>query len=481
MADFPWQNKDDDADDALRWDSRMPWQKDPEDGEDPDGTADDDVTVETAETPRSPADVDAEVGPDEHTDDELEPDAEWFEESDDGETWMRRTADEPLRPEPDPVPEIEADEPFVPAPPPADAERTVKRASIGSRVVIFGFLGALAVAFLVGLLSNGSDGDSGSDGNGLTPEEESAAEAAMTEAAEAYMEAVAAGDAAAALALTDIDLDDEGEYSDYSLLTDEQLAASRELAPLSEIVVYDAEVDPEYSWSGAASVSLLRGEEVVELRLEMHETYDEDLPWAVSPGADRLRLSDYEFGNLTPRIGGESVRTGRSYLLFPGSYALTVDEAHVVAASEGAFAVRDGDTTVVTAPMPDDVSLRAALTNSAASAYRVAVEDALAACAASAGVHVPCVPAADAALAGDDVRAGSVERRLDDEAGYGVFVPRLDPEDRARVRVHVTWRFWVTADCEDGPECSGLEYTAYPWGEFDENGDVTIVWSDDGD
>lgn len=477
MADFPWQKKDDDSGDALRWDSRMPWQTDPDGAAG--GDAADDETSGARPSPGDPEPV-LETEPARAHD--IDPDeAEWFEETDDGETWMRRTADEPLRPEPDPLPEIEDEEPFVPAPPPADAERTVARASVASRVVIFGFLGAIVLAGLVGWLST-EPWDSGPAPHELTAEEEAAAEEAMTEGAETFLNALAAGDAEAAIAATMLGSTDATENGDRSLLTDEHLAASLAVAPISDISVSDAEVNPSRDWEGTVRTSFARDGDVIDLELSMWAArIDGVRTWVVSGAFDRIHLSDVTFGALTPRINGQEVPTGRSMIAFPGVYELTLDEPHLDADRDDLFDTTDDGTTLVTVPLPPENGLGPGFTADGESAYLAAAQEAIDTCLASRDVIPPCVDASNAALVDKGGIDGTVTRAPSDGVPFEIDSPRYDYENPQLVDRSVFWLIEAEGTCEGGDSCSGLERMMDLRAEFDENGDVTIAWREHGD
>src|SRR5690606_34710948 len=129
------------------------------------------------------------------------------------------------------------------------------------------------------------------------PTEEELAEmrTESTRAVTEYFAAIQAGDAEAALATTDIDLERDAEYYDVSFLTDEVLARSQEMAPIDDVVVGDVEIDPEYTWITNVEVSYTLDGEETNTVIQVNESYGGEYPWAIRGTMGVMRFSDALF------------------------------------------------------------------------------------------------------------------------------------------------------------------------------------------
>lgn len=141
------------------------------------------------------------------------------------------------------------------------------------------------------------------------------------EAAKGYLEALAAGDSAAALSYA------EQVPADTSLLTDEVLAASNAVTPITDIQV----VEPANDYS-PISVSYLLGDETVSTQFYASNNSG---AWKLDSVTRDLSIVDMSGIELT--INGAPVQDSR-VTLFPGSYSL-VPTNSLYAVDGGAFVI----------------------------------------------------------------------------------------------------------------------------------------------
>lgn len=141
------------------------------------------------------------------------------------------------------------------------------------------------------------------------------------DAARGYLEALAAGDSAAALSYA------EQVPADTSLLTDEVLAASNAVTPITDIQV----VEPASDYA-PISVSYLLGDETVSTQF-----YASNASGAWKLDSVTRDLSILDMNGIALTINGAPVQ-GSRVTLFPGSYSL-VPTNNLYAVDGGAFVI----------------------------------------------------------------------------------------------------------------------------------------------
>ncbi|WP_300265752.1 hypothetical protein [Microbacterium sp.] len=188
---------------------------------------------------------------------------------------------------------------------------------------------------------------------------------------EEYLTAISEGDAEAALEFIDT-------YADDSLLTDEVLAASLELAPITDIVVEESEAVEDYART-EVSASFSIGGETVEREFEVYKSAND---WVLYDGVVTTMLSNFEGLGLTvngAEPGDESVA------LFPGTYQLALGYEQ--------FAI-DSDVDTFTVVEDDDGEdfwdLYPVLTDEGAETFRSLVRAAVEECVAMKTLTTPC-------------------------------------------------------------------------------------------
>lgn len=188
---------------------------------------------------------------------------------------------------------------------------------------------------------------------------------------EEYLTALSEGDAETALALVD-------SYTDDSLLTDEVLAASLELAPITDIVVEESEAaSGEYETVVSASFAI--GGETIERDFTVWK-YSEDLK--IGDGLVSASLSNFAGLGLT--VNG--AEPGDEYTdLFPGTYelALAYEEFTVDSEADTFTVATDDDTELFYEVAP-------ILSEDGAATFRSLVRTAVEECVAMKTLTTPC-------------------------------------------------------------------------------------------
>lgn len=211
---------------------------------------------------------------------------------------------------------------------------------------------------------------------------------------------IVAGDAAAVLSHVEVD-------GDESMLTDEVLAASAEIAPITNVVVTPPGEISEYSPYADVDVTYTLGDTEVSQTYSV-EDLDEDGSWVVSD-----LLADYylyeTYDGLEILLNGSPVAS-EEFALFPGAYTFTTSTTYFTL---------DGTTTFqITEPYPtDSASFEPALTDDGVTAFRNAVSDAVDACVSSKKLKTGCGLTLDKTLSdGTVLKDGTIDRTLTSEA-----------------------------------------------------------------
>lgn len=230
---------------------------------------------------------------------------------------------------------------------------------------------------------------------------------------EEYLNALADGDAKTARNLV-------GETSSNSLLSDEVLKKSLELAPMTNISV-DKDSIQEDSYDATISATFDLGDETFTRDFSVYDSYSDG--WAIQDGLVSVSLS--AFKGLGPTLNG--VKTSESYVeMFPGVYeiGLSVD-AFTVDGDSNTFAFTD-DTTY-----SDNEDLKPVLTKEAHKTFTNLVTASLKECLALTTLSTPCGNDVDAKVVdGTTLADGDVKRTLTAEGAAELkeMEPRTDWE-----------------------------------------------------
>lgn len=246
-----------------------------------------------------------------------------------------------------------------------------------------------------------------------------------------YLDALARGDAAAALATA------ATQPADTSLLNDQVLSVSRAMAPITDVNV------PEVGDAGAVEASYRVGSERVTETFSVTEV---DGSFRLTEVVSELDVSSLRSDRLPLRVGGAEV-TGNRLTLFPGSYPVRTGNPRV-SYGEGALLV----------PMPGRVlsssDLAPTLTEEGTGAFATLVEDTLDECLTRTGPTPPGCPFEAAVNSGHEIRGEGRWVAQDDPSD--TFDPRLDATDPTRATSYLTaglvYRYRYTSEYEEGEQ-----------------------------
>lgn len=184
-----------------------------------------------------------------------------------------------------------------------------------------------------------------------------------------YLTALSAGDATTARSLVSLGLN-----SDDSLLSDEVLQDSLELAPISDIVV-----EENSSTDGSAEVpaTFMLGDREVSMTFEVHDLSDEGR--LITNGTFSAELPYLQ--GLEPTVNGASV--GRMVTVFPGRYRIDLGRQEFTLPEDTVTIAGAKDSVAVT-------QLRPELSNEGLESFRELVQDSLEECIAMTTLSTPC-------------------------------------------------------------------------------------------
>jgi hypothetical protein len=233
--------------------------------------------------------------------------------------------------------------------------------------------GAVVLLLLIvgGIFAIGSLFNRGPSGSVPTPEVGSSA-ATPAEAVEEYLQALADGDATTARTIA-------GGTSSDRLLSDEVLARSNELAPITNIEV-DAEAVPQSDYDAVVSATFDIGDHTVQRDFRVWESYPSG--WELSDGLMRMSVTTFDGLGLTMN-GVDPVEDYVSF--FPGAYEFELEmEEFRLNTEEDVFVLATDDDL---SPMYE---LRPVLTDEATEIFRDLVRESLEECIAMTALTTPC-------------------------------------------------------------------------------------------
>jgi hypothetical protein len=248
--------------------------------------------------------------------------------------------------------------------------------------------------------------------------------AKASDAVKAYLEALAAGKADAALALGN------DQPADKTFLTDAVLADSNSRAPITEINV--PEVNDEYTYSVDASYKL--GDEPVT---EKYSVSKSGAGWKIRTAFVEMNLTYVRAKTLPLTVNKVPVKTDK-IRVFPGSYAFSSGNKYVGYGDETALLVKSPTTYASTS------DLRPTLTEAGADAFVAAAKVTLGACTKSKVLAPPGCPNAIRQASYQKIDAGSISWKLDPDALVNAK-PRLDYENPAVVTTSESVAFQFAA------------------------------------
>lgn len=291
--------------------------------------------------------------------------------------------------------------PGQPGWPPSNGNRSKLPLIIGAAVLALIILGVAG-----GLLASRGNDTAGTAPVGPAGQSQSASASApapvaatASDAVRSYLEALAAGKAATALALGD------SQPADKTFLTDAVLADSNSRAPITDIQV--PEVTDEYAFRVDASYKL--GSEAVTEDFSVRKVGS---GWKLTKTFNEVNLGFVRSKTLAMLINKVPVKTDK-VRLFPGSYAFT----------SGTPYVNYGEESTVLLKSPSDYTsttsdLKPTLTEAGTTAFEKAVESKLRKCAQNGELAPSGCP--------NRIREASYQKIDDDTAKWKLSEESLD-------------------------------------------------------
>lgn len=288
---------------------------------------------------------------------------------------------------------------------------------IAAGVVVVGAIIALVVMLTGsgGAQADDQTGDTGdageAEGSDESAGEESESVATDAEtpfaAVESYFAALSEGDAEAARSLV-------YDAGDTTYLTDEVLAASLELAPITEVSVTEEEMTEDIAFSTEVQVSYTLGETPVTKRIYTYENRDTDT-WEVD-GAAQLMQPD--LGDLETTVNGEPVSGSEATVFLGLMYELAIDDENFTIDGDGLVEVTESYTSAST--------LEVGLTEEATETWRELILSDVEECVASTDMEAGCGLDMPSDVSGATVVEGSIVRSLPAETDQAL--QRLTPQ-----------------------------------------------------
>lgn len=300
-------------------------------------------------------------------------------------------------------------------------------------------IGAAVLALIVlavgtvAALSRGNSATAGgasdpgtSGGAASTPSAPPAAGAAnASDAVRSYLEALAAGKASTALALS------SETPADKTFLTDAVLAESNARAPITKINV--PAVSGDYVFSVDASYTI--GSEPINQKFSVTKVGN---GYKVRQGYTDVDLKYVRSKTLPMMINKVAVKTDK-VRLFPGSYDIT----------SGNSLVNYGDTSTLTIKSPTDyassLDLKPTLSKAGESTIIKAIQAKLASCAKSTELRPSGCPNAVQPTSSQKVDTSTIKWALDKDS-IANLEPELDYDNPAVATVRIRPEYTFTAD-----------------------------------
>ncbi|MBP1325516.1 hypothetical protein JOF28_000748 [Leucobacter exalbidus] len=267
--------------------------------------------------------------------------------------------------------------------------------------IVGGAVALVIVLIIVSVFALGSFSSRG--GTTVSPQ------LSASETVEKYLNALAEGDAATARTLA-------GGASSDVLLTDEALAASLEIAPITEIVV-DPVKTAQSEYDATVSATFKLGDEVIKRDFKLWNAVKS---WELSDGL--VSFSARTFEGLDPAVNGIKVGTASSLKAFPGAYEFTL--------GVDTFEIEDNPGPILLTLRDDTESLyglRPVPTEDTVETYRTLVKESLEACLAAKTFETECGLEVSSELeGGEKVIEKTIKRTIDAEGK--AKLKRLKPE-----------------------------------------------------
>ena len=266
--------------------------------------------------------------------------------------------------------------------------------------------------------------------------------AKASDAVNAYLEALAAGKADAALALG------EETPADKTFLSDPVLADSNARAPITDINV--PEVSDESSYKVDASYKI--GEEAVN---ESFYVSKSGSGWKVKDTFAELNLGYSRSKTLPMVMNGVPVKTDK-IRIFPGSYEFTSGSKFVDYGAENVLVLKSPSE------YPSATDIRPTLSEAGSEAFIKSAKDQIAACVKKHELAPAGCPFGLTKTANQKVNEESVRWTLEGDP-FGNLKPRLDYQNPAIAEASASMRFEFKATGESYGRAAKYSQTDYTY------------------
>nr|MBA3528387.1 hypothetical protein [Propionibacteriaceae bacterium] len=246
-----------------------------------------------------------------------------------------------------------------------------------------------------------------------------------SDAVKAYLEALAAGQAATALALGD------ETPADKTFLTDAVLAESNRRAPITDINV--PEVTDEYTYSVDASYKM--GEEAVNDKFSVKKVGN---GWKVRKSYAELNLAYARNKTLPMLVNKVAVKTDK-IRVFPGAYAFTSGNKYVDYGSESVVLVQSPND------YPSMSEVKPTLTDAGLTAFEKSAQAELTACLKKKELAPAGCPFGLRPRSGQKVDESTIVWKLLEDP-FANLKPRLDYQNPAIAEASVSMTVTFTAE-----------------------------------
>lgn len=309
------------------------------------------------------------------------------------------------------------------APQPGGPGQPPKKSGVPKVAIIIGASAVALILIIVGAfaLFNRSPEPVVGGGGGTTVPAPQATKA--SDAVKGYLDALAAGQAEAALAFGN------DQPADKTFLTDAVLAESVKRAPITDIVV--PEVADENAYQVSATYKI--GGQAVNQSFSVRKEGD---AFQLSDTTQDVSLGSVQSNTVPMLINGVKVTTEKVTLL-PGSYAVT----------SGLTNINYGPKSTILIKSPQDyapIELTPTLTKAGSAAFVKAAKSAMAKCVDEHALAPKGCPFGLRASSGQKVTASTIRWKLTGNP-WDNLKPRLDYQNPARAEASASMTFTFTA------------------------------------
>jgi hypothetical protein len=314
---------------------------------------------------------------------------------------------------------------------------------------VAGFV-VLALVAVVALVVAGGEDDPG------TP---SAKAETQSAAVKQYLEAIAAGDAQKALAMSAV------EPLDTQFMTDEVLEASAELGEITDIRV--SEVANEFTSMVPATFRI--GDQTVTEDFWVTKSGDQ---WKLRQAGSEFDFTNLRSNTLPLMINGTTLDADKA-MLFPGAYQLTTGSDYIGYGPTGQFTVKSNSDFLSSA------DLQPSLTPAGEKAYVAAVKDSVKSCLQKRELSPANCPNQAGSSQTYKIEKSSIRWSDRSTDPFSNLDPRLDYENPHIATSRPSLQLEITADCNSSSGRCNLRTYSSSEATVDMTADALAVrWED---